>query len=570
MKKILVLITLQCITLLLSNKSFSQVVNTYQYDNVVNTGSKTSYKDGISKIYYIENGISVTNSLTLINQYGKYYQINLEIENLTGGDIIFNPDGIIALMTNYKTDRKTKVVSIDSQTKGQVLSSADYMKKVQRRQNIQSALSSMAGQYNAEQAGYSYSTTTTAISGRSNTYGSVNNYYTGQSVNYRGSTSVSGVGVSKTASYNGQAAYQAKKEAQREAQQMDNELYEIRSELNQKYLKINTIEHQQRLKGAINLVYEKTDRLEILVPVNGKYYSFVYADTQENSNQEVPKTNPKTNYSNNPTVNELYTQSISNFNNKNYLDGLKDLDKALKIEPDNIYLLSSRGTLKYYYLNLKQEGIEDIKAAVNFDLTNINKYQNLNSLCSMYMSEKELDKVYEMADQMVKLKPNEMEGYYNRAYANSAFKKHYESINDLQKIISISQNRLNSSNILGPVYNSLGYEYILLKDYDKALPLINKALEMIPNYSYVWGSRGQLYYEIGDYKKCIADMTTAIDLVEKGNDQGGMSSDPSVPYYYRALSNINKGKGKESCFDLSKAIELGNKEAVEVFNQNCK
>lgn len=570
MKKIFLLITVQCITLFMSNKAFSQIVNTYQYDNVVNTGSKTSYKDGVSKIYYIENGISVTNSLTLINQYGKYYQINLEIENLTGGDIVFNPDGIIALMTNYKTDRKTKVVSIDSQTKGEILSNAEYMKKVQRRQNIQSALSSMAGHYNAEQAGYSYSTTTTAVSGRSNSYGSVNNYYTGQSVNYRGSTSVSGVAVSNTTSYNGQAAYQAKKEAQREAQQMDNELYEIRSELNQKYLKINTIEHQQRLKGAINLVFEKTDRIEILVPVNGKYYSFVYSNTQDNSSQQVSRSNPKNNYSNNPIVNELYTQSMSHFNNKNYSDGLKDLDKALQIEPENVYLLSARGTLKYYYLNLKQDGIEDLKGAVKFDITNINKYQNLNSLCYMYMSEKALDKGYEIADEMVKLKPNEMEGYYNRAYVNSAFKKYYESINDLQKIINISENRLNSSGILGPVYNSMGYQYVLLKDYDKALPLINKALEMIPNYSYVWGSRGQLYYEMGNYKKCITDMTTAIDLVEKGNDQGGTSSDPSVPYYFRALSNIKQGKSRETCFDLSKAIELGNKEALEVFNQNCK
>ena len=99
------------------NSAFSQIVNTYQFENVVNTGSKTNYKDGISKTYFIENGISITSYMNLINQYGKYYQISLELENLTGKEIVFNPDGIIALMTKYKTDRKTKIISIDNKQK---------------------------------------------------------------------------------------------------------------------------------------------------------------------------------------------------------------------------------------------------------------------------------------------------------------------------------------------------------------------------------------------------------------------------------------------------------------------
>ena len=112
------------------------------------------------------------------------------------------------------------------------------------------------------------------------------------------------------------------------------------------------------------------------------------------------------------------------------------------------------------------------------------------------------------------------------------------------------------------------YMNYLLEDYDKALPLINKALELLPNYSFVWGSRGELYYKIGEYKKCITDMTTAIELVESNNSKG-VSSDPSNPYYFRALSNIKRGKIQESCYDLSKAVELGNKNAEIEFNNYC-
>lgn len=569
MKKTIVLFYFSLFGLSTLNMGYSQVIDSNQFENVVNSGSKTIYKNGVSKTYYIENGISITTTVNLLNQYGKYYQIHIEIENLSGSEFTFNPNTIIALISNYKTDNKTKIVSIGNQKKGVILPADEYDKKIRNRQGFQSALLSMAGQYNAEKAGYSSSVTSTAVYGSSNTYGSVNNYYTRESVNVSAHTSGSAVGTSVTQSYNGQAAYLAQKQEQKELQQFDNEQYQIRTELNQNYLRINSIEHLQRLKGSVNLVYEEADKVELLIPVNGKYYSFIYNNKQQSNKQENFQKIENKVVSNNPKVVELYSQSVSSFNNKRYTDGAALLTDALLIEPRNINLLSSRSILYFYYVDLKNEGLEDAKNAILFDALNKNKYNNYLSLCQMYKIQENFDLLLKSSEEMIKLEPNKTEGYFERAYANSNIKNHYAAITDYQKIITISNRQLKTYDNLGVVYNNMGYQYVLLEDYEKALPLIDKAIELLPNHSYIWGSRGQLYYEKKEYKKCITDMTTAIDLVEKGNNQGN-SSDRSVPYYYRALSNIKRGKAKESCFDLTKAIELGNRDAETVFNENCK
>lgn len=549
--------------------TFGQVIDSYQYENVVNTGWKTTYKNGVSKTYYIENGISVTTSANLLNQYGKYYQVHIEIENLTGNEFTFNPNAIIALMTKYKTDRKTKVVTVSSQTKGIVLSAEEYMKKVKNRQNFQSAMFGYAAQQNASNAGYSSSVTSTAVYGQSNTYGTINNYYTGDKINIKGTKNSTAVGTSVTQSYNGQAAYNAMKEAQIESQKFDNELYQIRTELSQNYLKINTIEHRQRLKGSINIQFETADKVEILIPVNGKYYSFVYSNSNEVNKQEINQSTAISEVSDNSKVNELFNQSQSDFNNKNFSNAIERLSEALKIERDNVLVLSYRGSIYFFNLNNKEKGISDLELAISYDKLNKHKFKNYQMLCYMYGSINNYEKLKKNAEEIIILEPNKPEGYFNRAMANSGLKNSYATINDYQKIINLSNNQLKTFDNLGLVYNNMGYEYVLLEEYEKALPLINKALELLPNYSFIWGSRGVLYYKTGEYKKCISDMTTAIELVESNNSKG-FSSDPSTPYYYRALSNIKRGKIQESCYDLSKAIELGNKNAVIEFDTYCK
>jgi antitoxin component YwqK of YwqJK toxin-antitoxin module len=234
--------------------------------NIVSlTKRNTLYKDGDAYQYYVNNGISVTMHLSIEKSYGKYYVAYITIENLTGESFMFNPNSISAELKRNNGIEK-----------GEVLSSDEYLRKIKRRQNWNSALVAFAESYNASNAGYSSSYTKTNTSGYSNSYSNVYGAYGNSYVNLYGDTSTYGsyASNSSTQSYNGAAAYTAQQNAQRNINEFKNQQNQIKNVLNQGYLKRNTIFNNQLINGQINIKYKKADEISIIVSVNGDDYEF--------------------------------------------------------------------------------------------------------------------------------------------------------------------------------------------------------------------------------------------------------------------------------------------------------
>ena len=548
---------------LMQLKLQAQRLDLTKYDNVVNTGVNNITKNGTTKLYYLENGISVTCSINYLNSYGKYFAINLEIENLTGKSFLFNPSDIVSYLTVFQVDKKTKIISTKEQFKGRIFSYEDYYKKVNNKQNWQSFLNAFGESYNAQMAGRSSSVTTTSVSGYSNTYGSIYDYYGKVPVttNYSARGSYGGSATSVTNSYNGAAAYAARQLAEKKIQKFDEQLYKIKSEINRGYLKLNTIEHGERMIGTVNLLYTKSDQVELLIPVNGKYYYFVFSDNPQVLTKDIVIEEV---ISSNQTVNTYFKQANSKYNNKDYLGAVDILNDAIKLEA-NIQLLKFRSILNEKYLSNIQDAINDYTRIIDLEPQIANHYIERGRL---YKISQNTDKANLDFDKAISLEPKNIIGYFERALLNGTLKRYDKSILDYEKIIAISNSKFNATDNLGVVYNNIGYTYVQLEEYDKALPLINKALELMPNYDYVWGARGELFYKRGEYKKAIADLTKSIDLYEKGDTYGNNTSQ-SLPYFNRANSLIKINKIKDACLDLNKAIKLGNSDAVQVSKQYC-
>ena len=547
------------------SKQYAQKINTSQYNNVINIGSKSIFKDGVRKTYYVENGISITTFINLSNKYGKYYEVNIEIENLTGDNILFNPMNISAFLYDFETDRKTKVVTIKKQQKGVFLSSDEYIKKVGNRQAWTSALNRMANNYNAQQAGYSSSSTVTSVNGTSNSYGTLTDYYTGDQLRARSKTNISATSASKTQNYNGQAAYQAQKEANAESQALDNNLYQIKNVLYQGYLKLNTIEDRQRLVGFINLDYEKADKIEILIPVKDKFYSFTYTDRPDlEENKTVSEANEKV--SDNTEINQLYKQARSKLINKEYEESYSIISDAIEMEPENIKLYQFRINLSFSFLKKETLAINDLDKIIKISPT----FDNYIYRAALFMQNKNFNEAIKDANKAISLDPKNLNAYFIRAMTKSGLNDYSGSINDYEKLMEINSSIFQSNYNLGSVYNNMGYNFLQLGDNKKAIYFINKGIEILPNASYVWGSRGEYYFKNQEYKKCINDMTTAINLVEQGTTKGE-TSNASIPYFYRAMANIKlNNRSKDYCMDLTKASNLGNKEADSLIQQYCK
>jgi len=253
------------------------------YTDIVNRGSKKFYKDGVQIIKYVENGISIATSFDKVNTYGEYYQLNIEIVNQTGEDFTFFPSKIISVLEEYKTDKKTDEQILKSQKFGELLSSDDYLKKVNNKQFWTKVGSNLTLSNKASMAGQSSSRTQAAVAGGSR--GSVTgnatiydnkNNKVNASGSVSGSSSYAAAGVSNTQNFDGQAAYQAQKEVEQEMKQRDFELNQIKNVLNQGYLKTNTIENSQQIFGFINIKLDDADKVQVLIPVNGKNYLFVF------------------------------------------------------------------------------------------------------------------------------------------------------------------------------------------------------------------------------------------------------------------------------------------------------
>jgi tetratricopeptide (TPR) repeat protein len=541
----------------------AQKFNSYKFENVVNNGSKTIFKDGVGKIYYIENGISITTSLSTTSEYGKYYDLSISLENLTGKNLLFVPNSIIVYLTSYSVDKKTKIKKINVQKEGKVLSSDDYMKRVNNRQSLSSTFKAIGETLSAQSAGYSSSKTVSSANGYTNSYGSIGNYYLKSPLNVSSSSSTSISGVSNTQSYNGKAAYDALQNAKNEIKQYNEELYQIKTELYQKYLRINTLEHQQRILGDVYVEYENADKIEILIPVNGKYYSFIYGNSVDNIQQndnEVQVVSP------NPEVNKYYSLAKSAYNNKQTEKAIQLLAELLQAEPTNFEALYFKG-------QIEANSIKDYKSAKNtFTLAIKENPQSEDVLMARAYCYKELkyfDSSNMDAYDALEINPKKINALLQLGLNKSAQKDYIGSNNEYNRIIQIAKNNLNYVNNLGLVYNNLGYNLLKMNDLKNSMLCLNKAIELQPNSSFIWGSRGELYYRLREYKKAVNDLSNGISIEESGIAQD-QNLDPSLLYYNRALCLIEMRKDKDACIDLNKAFQLGNLDAQKISKQICK
>ena len=223
------------------------------------------YKDGGVVEYYQDNGLTIAVTLSYDFNYGKYYRANILIQNRTGKDINFHPSNITA-----KIHAKS---GIDTQ----VLTYAEYMKKVKKRQNWNSFAVAFSESMAATNAAYSSSTTHSSVSGYSNSFSSVYGYYGNTYGSAYGSTYSYGsaYGTSTTKKYDGAAAYAAQQNASNNIANYQNQQYHIKRTISEGYVKLNTIMNETEYVGYVNIRYKKTDRMVIYIPINGKTYLFL-------------------------------------------------------------------------------------------------------------------------------------------------------------------------------------------------------------------------------------------------------------------------------------------------------
>lgn len=148
--------------------------------------------------------------------------------------------------------------------------------------------------------------------------------------------------------------------------------------------------------------------------------------------------------------------------------------------------------------------------------------------------------------------------YFLRGLSKSNIGDYYGANNDYDYLIDNYKKINYNSNNLATLYNNKGYNLILLKQYKEAEPLINKAISLDKSTDYIWGSKGELEYYLGNYSKAVEAMSKSIKINPTSNS-----------YYFRGLAQIELGNKENGCSDLSKAGEMGEVKAYTEIKNKC-
>lgn len=220
--------------------------------------------------YAKAKGIVLTINIQAVKQYGKYFTVNIDLQNFSGKSILFALNKVSAEGYVVKDGQISKTIPLE------ILSSYEYDKKVANKQVWSNFWVALGEGMAASNAGYSSSTTT--YNGNSHTSAYASAYgYAGNTYGYAnayGSAYTTTYGKAHTESYNGAAAYAAQQNARANVERHAAGQYEIRQQLNEGYVKNNTIQNQVEYSGFFNIKYKKIDHIKVEFVIDGITFPF--------------------------------------------------------------------------------------------------------------------------------------------------------------------------------------------------------------------------------------------------------------------------------------------------------
>lgn len=266
-------------------------------------------KDNVPLQYVKARGIILTMYVQRVKQYGKYITVNMDLQNFSGKSILFSLDKIKAegyTMENAESNAKTKtkrkkdfssddIYQLPSKQisfKGLgrkrelveqsiplvVLSSDEFDKKVAKKQAWNNFWVALGEGMAASTAGYSSSSTAYAGTSHTSLYGQAFGY-AGNTYGYAnayGSAYTTTYGMSNTISYSGAAAYAARQQANANVRAFAEDQYEIRQQLNDGYVKNNTIQNHTEYSGFFNIKYKDVEHVKVEFMIDGILFPFYY------------------------------------------------------------------------------------------------------------------------------------------------------------------------------------------------------------------------------------------------------------------------------------------------------
>ena len=235
--------------------------------------------------------------------------------------------------------------------------------------------------------------------------------------------------------------------------------------------------------------------------------------------------------------------------------------KAIEKEPERLI---------YYYPLIMEEMELNLDTTKAIDYLNkvislssnkkITAYNPYSIRAWLYASRRNYIPAIEDLNKVIENDPKNQQELFYRANLKAEMKDFEGSVMDFQlllKNIGLRPFRVNTDS--ATVLNSIGWTYFKSKDFNRCVEYANKSLLLNPDSPYTLDTKGSGYYGLCDYENCIDIMSKAIES----------DSDSANSWYLRGLSWLKLNRKDQACADISKAAELGLKEAVQSKKDLC-
>lgn len=214
---------------------------------------------------------------------------------------------------------------------------------------------------------------------------------------------------------------------------------------------------------------------------------------------------------------------------------ISKINKRIKANPGDHMLYVHRANC---YRELYEEGKahDDYTTALRI---NPKSKRALRERANLFASLKKYDEALADYNRIIQLYPDDCDGYMNRSLLYSTLKQDKLALADLNRALKLNPNRRLALEYRGSLYERIGrykdaladYEHLWKTDQKRSIKWIQRLAEChlkagdkqsaLANYSqliainahdeFAYLSRGNLYFQLKQYQKAVADYTRALN-----------------------------------------------------------
>ncbi|MCP4104236.1 MAG: tetratricopeptide repeat protein [Desulfobacteraceae bacterium] len=211
-------------------------------------------------------------------------------------------------------------------------------------------------------------------------------------------------------------------------------------------------------------------------------------------------------------------------------DAIAAYNMQVEVKPDHEWAWRNMGDA------LKEQGnLKEANAAFKKQVAVLEEKSNY------YEKRKYFKEAVSYLKKGLDIDPDNAQLYFRLGIVYDKWDKIEDSINAMKEVIRLDPENADALNHIGYIYGELGY------NLDEAERLILKALKLKPDNGYIMDSLGWVYFKKGLFSRALEVMEKAVNMIP---------NDPTILQHYCAVYLVKTGNFKKAAEYYTKAQEL--------------